>query len=204
MSLPANADSTGPIKIVAFGDSLTAGYLLPADKGFAPVLARVLKSRGHDVEIINAGVSGDTTAAGLERLAWAVPPNADAVIVELGANDALRGLSPQAARNNLDKILATLKAQKSDILISGMRAPRSLGDNYVNAFDPIFADLAQKYGAILHPFFLERIALKANLNLSDGIHPNEKGVEEIVADILPKVEELIARVKARRIIAKNG
>ncbi len=198
MAMPVIAAENAPLKIVALGDSLTAGYLLPADKAFPPVLARALKERGHAVEIINAGVSGDTTAAGLERLGWAVPQDADAVIVELGANDALRGLSATAARDNLDKILTALKAQKSEILLAGMHAPRNLGEAYVAAFDAMFAELAQKHDALLYPFFLERIALKANLNLADGIHPNEKGVEEIVAGILPKVEELIARVKAKR------
>jgi len=187
-----------PIKIVAFGDSLTAGYMLAEADAFPAKLQKALTGKGHNVEVVNAGVSGDTTAAGLDRIAWAVPPEADGVILELGANDALRGLDPAAARANLDKILATLKAQKAEVLIAGMRAPRNLPPSYVAAFDSIFPDLAQKHGALLYPFFIEKIVMNASLNLADGIHPNARGVEAIVADILPKVEELISRIEKRR------
>ncbi|MBV1696169.1 MAG: arylesterase [Hyphomicrobiales bacterium] len=191
-----------PVRIVAFGDSLTAGYLLPPGDSFPAQLERALKARGHRVEVANAGVSGDTTAAGRDRLAWSIPDDADAVILELGANDALRALDPKAARANLVAILDELKRRRLDVLIAGMRAPRNLGPEYVDAFDRIFPELAARYDALLYPFFLERIALKADLNLSDGIHPNARGVAEIVADILPQVEALIARVKARR--ARSG
>lgn len=187
-----------PIKIVAFGDSLTAGYMLPEQDAFPAKLQKALTAKGHDVEIVNAGVSGDTTAAGLDRIAWAVPTDADGVIVELGANDVLRGLDPAAARANLDKILATLTSQKAEVLVAGMRAPANLPPTYVTAFDAIYPDLARRYGALLYPFFIEKIAMNANLNLSDGMHPNAKGVDAIVADILPKVEELLARVEKKR------
>ncbi len=192
------ASPSKPIKIVAFGDSLTAGYMLAEADAFPAKLQKALTEKGHKVDVINAGVSGDTTAAGLDRIAWAVPADADGVIVELGANDALRGLDPAAARANLDKILATLKSQKAEVLIAGMRAPRNLTPSYVSEFDSIFPDLAAKYGALLYPFFIEKIAMNASLNLADGIHPNAKGVDAIVADILPKVEELIARIEKRR------
>jgi acyl-CoA thioesterase I len=188
-----------PIKIVAFGDSLTAGYRLPPSSAFPAVLAKALEARGHKVEILNAGVSGDTTAAGRERLAWSVPPETEAVIVELGANDALRGLDPVKARENLDWIVAQLKGQGAEILLAGMLAPRSLGEPYTKPFDSIFPDLAQKHSTLLYPFFLDAIALRPELNLDDGLHPNDKGVAAIVAAILPQAEALIARVKARRV-----
>ena len=193
-----------PITIVALGDSLSAGYQLPASKAFPVQLEAALKARGHAVVIINAGVSGDTTAAGLERLAWAVPPEADAVIVELGANDALRGLDPSQARANLDKILTQLSADKRDLLVAGMRAPTNLPAAYRDTFDRMFPELATKHGALLYPFFIEKTALQPKLNLADGIHPTAEGVALITADILPKVEELIARIKARRALKTGG
>ncbi len=183
------------IRIVAFGDSLTAGYRLAPAQAFPVRLEAKLKERGHDVAVANAGVSGDTTAAGLARLDWAIPDDADAVIVELGANDALRGLDPAQARRNLDTILQRLKAKGVAVLIAGMRAPRNYGPEYAEAFDRIFPELATQYDALLYPFFLDGIALDAALNLDDGIHPNARGVDVIVERILPKVEELIARAK---------
>ena len=187
-----------PITIVAFGDSLSAGYQLPLDKAFPVQLEAALKAKGHAVKVVNAGVSGDTTAAGLDRLAWAVPPEADAVIVELGANDALRGLNPKAARSNLDKILTTLAVDKKDLLVAGMRTPGNMPPVYRENFDRIFPDLAAKHGALLYPFFLEKVAMQPKLNLADGIHPTGDGIALIVADILPLVEKLIERVKVRR------
>jgi acyl-CoA thioesterase I len=198
------ADAPATIRIAAFGDSLSAGFQLPPDQSFPAQLDRTLKAKGHNVEVFNAAVSGDTTAAGLDRLAWAVPEETEAVILELGANDALRGLAPKAAHANLDTIIAKLKAQKAEILLAGMKAPRNLGAPYVEAFDAIFPDLAAKHGLLLHPFFVETIALKPEFNLADGMHPNPKGVAAIVADILPKVEELIERVKARRATRAKG
>ncbi len=185
------------IRIVAFGDSLTAGYRLAPDQAFPVRLAARLKAAGHDVAVANAGVSGDTTAGGLARLDWAVPDDTDAVILELGANDALRGLDPAAARKNLEAIITRLKAKGVDILLAGMHAPRNNGHAYVEAFDPIFPELAAKHDLMLYPFFLDGIALDASLNLDDGIHPNARGVDVIVERIMPKVEELIARVKKR-------
>jgi acyl-CoA thioesterase I len=194
----AQSAADKPIKMVAFGDSLTAGYQLPPNDAFPAVLARALEARGHKVEIINAGVSGDTTAAGRDRIAWAVPPETEAVILELGANDALRGLDPAKARENLDWMITTIKAQGADILLAGMVAPRSMGESYFKPFDMMYSALAEKHGLLLYPLFIEAIALKPSLNLADGLHPNAKGVTAIVASILPKAEELIARVKARR------
>ena len=193
-----------PIKLVAFGDSLSAGYQLAPSEAFPVVLAKALAARGHNVEVINAAVSGDTTSAGRERVAWAVPPDADGIILELGANDALRALDPAAAKNNLEAMIQGFQAQKADILLAGMFAPRSLGDTYTQAFDRIFPDLAAKYGLVLYPFFLEKTALQPRLSLPDGLHPNAKGIEAVVADILPKVEELLVRVQARRTAAAKG
>lgn len=189
---------SGPIRIVAFGDSLTAGYGLKPSEAFPTQLEKALKSKGHNVEVINAGVSGDTTAAGLQRFDWAFPENADAAIVALGANDALRGIDPAQARKNLDEILARLEARGVAVLLAGMKAPRNWGDGYVQKFDAIYPELAQKHDALLYPFFIEPVALRPELNLDDGMHPNRNGVAAMVAGILPKVEELIARVVARR------
>ena len=186
------------INIVAFGDSLTAGYRLAPDEAFPVRLEAKLKARGQDVAVANAGVSGDTTAAGRARLDWAVPDGTDAVILELGANDTLRGLPPDQARVNLDAMVTGLKAKGAAILLVGMQAPRSYGAEYADAFDRIFPELAAKHGLLLYPFFLDGIALDAKLNLDDGIHPNAGGVDVIVDGILPRVEELIARVKKKR------
>ncbi len=193
----AAADSAKPIRIVAYGDSLTAGYGLAPGDAFPVLLEKALKAKGHNVEVINAGVSGDTTAAGLERFDWAVPDGVDAAIVELGANDGLRGLPPAGARSNLDAILTKLKAKRIQVLVAGIPAPRNWGDAYVKAFDPMFAELAAKHGTLLYPFFLDGVALNSALSLPDGLHPNTKGVGIVVERILPKVEELIARVKSK-------
>jgi acyl-CoA thioesterase-1 len=191
-------DGAAPIKIVALGDSLTAGYMLQPSEAFPVQLQAALKAKGHDVEIVNAGVSGDTAAAGLERFDWAVPDGIAAAIVELGANDALRGIDPKQTRASLEGILDRLKARNIDVLLAGMRAPTNWGEDYRAAFDAIYPDLAQRHGSLLYPFFLDGVATDTKLNMGDGLHPTAAGVAEIVHRILPKVEELIARVRARR------
>jgi acyl-CoA thioesterase-1 len=195
------ADGGKPVRIVAFGDSLTAGLGLPPSEAFPAQLEKALKAKGHDVQIANAGVSGDTTAAGLERFDWAIPDDTEAVILELGANDALRGMDPNIARANLDKILTRLHDKNIEVLLTGMLAPKNWGAPYEDEFNVIYKDLAAKYGAILYPFFLEGVAVKADLNQSDGLHPTGKGVGVIVERIMPSVEQLISRVDARRLAA---
>lgn len=187
-----------PVRIVAFGDSLTAGYGLAREDAFPAKLAKALQAKGYDVAITNAGVSGDTTAAGLARLDWSVPQGTEAVILELGANDALRGVAPAIIRSNLDAIIARLRARHIEVLFAGMYAPRNLGPEYVAAFDRIYRDLANKYGLLLVPFFLDGVAGDASLNQPDGIHPTREGVEIIVQKILPPVEALIRRVRDRK------
>ena len=193
-----------PIRIVVFGDSLVAGFQLKSSEAFPAQLERALKARGQNVEVINAGVSGDTTAAGLDRLAWSIPDRADAVILELGANDALRGLDPGRAKANLDKIVGKLKAGGSEVLLAGMVAPPNMGTAYGQAFNGIYKELADKHGLLLYPFFLDGIALDSRFNQSDGLHPNGQGVAEITARILPAVEQLIERVRARQATVTKG
>lgn len=183
------------IVLVAFGDSLTAGYEIAPEASFPAQLEKALRAEGYRIKVVNAGVSGDTTAAGLARLDWSVPQEADAVIVELGANDALRGLPPDKARANLDAILTKLKQRGLPVLLAGMVAPRNMGPEYAEAFDSIYADLAEKHEVYIYPFFLEGIAGDKKLNLADGLHPNAKGVAVIVENIMPAVEDLIERVK---------
>ncbi|MCA0400854.1 MAG: arylesterase [Proteobacteria bacterium] len=178
-------------RIVTFGDSLSAGYQLGASDAFPIVLEAALKARGHNVVIENAGVSGDTASAGLERVDWSVAEGTDLVILELGANDALRGVDPAVTEKALDSILTRLAERKIRVLLAGMYAPRNNGEAYVKAFDAIYPRLAQKHGVPLYPFFLEGVQGKAELNLSDGIHPNPKGVRVIVERILPAVEALL-------------
>jgi acyl-CoA thioesterase-1 len=187
-----------PARIVAFGDSLTAGYRLQPSEAFPVQLQAALKAKGYDVEIANAGVSGDTAASGLERFDWAIPDGTDAVIVELGANDALRGVRPAETRKSLETILERLKARNIDVLLAGMRSLSNWGEDYRTAFDAIYPELAQQYGAVLYPFFLEGVVRDPKLNLDDGLHPTAAGIGTIVERIVPRVEELIARVKARR------
>jgi acyl-CoA thioesterase I len=194
----ATAGDARSLKIVAFGDSLTAGFRLPAKHAFPIKLERALKANGVDVEIANAGVSGDTTAAGLERLDWAVPDGTDGVILELGANDALRGLDPSKARANLEAIIRRIHAKGTAVFLVGMHAPRNLGTEYIAAFDPIFPDLAKAHGLPFYPFFLDKVALRPDLNLDDGMHPNPRGVDVIVASILPDIRRWLADLTKRK------
>lgn len=187
-----------PLRIVALGDSLTAGYGLPQSAAFPSVLERKLKERGHNVEIANAGVSGDTAAGGLQRVDWSVPDGTDGVILELGANDMLRGLDPDATKRSLDGIVTRLKARGIPVLLAGMYASRNLGNDYVQRFDAIYRDLAARHGLLLYPFFLDGIAGQRQLNLPDGLHPTAQGVEAIVQRILPTVESFLARLSASR------
>jgi acyl-CoA thioesterase-1 len=184
-------------KIVAFGDSLTSGYGVAASDAFPVKLQKALAAKGIKVDIVNAGVAGDTASGGLARLDWSVPAGTDAVILELGANDALRGVDPAVTRKALDEILERLKQRGIPVLLCGMYAPPNMGDEFVQTYRDMYPALAQRYGAILYPFFLDQVATKAELNQADGLHPNPKGVNRIVEDILPKVEELIARAQAK-------
>lgn len=193
-----DSSDAAPIRIVAFGDSLTAGYRLKPSEAFPVQLAAALKAKGYNVEVANAGVSGDTTAAGLARLDWSVPDGTEAVILELGANDALRGIAPNVTRTNLDAIVKKLRERKIEVLVAGMKAPKNFGDDYERQFEPIFVDLAEQYGALRYPFFLDGVVLDTKLNLDDGMHPTGEGVGVIVSRILPTVEQLIERVRAKR------
>jgi acyl-CoA thioesterase I len=186
-----------PLKLVAFGDSLTAGFGLPAQDAFPAKLQAALKAKGYDVTMVNAGVSGDTAAGGLQRLDWSVPEDADAVILELGANDALRGLDPALTEKALATILDRLAARHIPALLAGMKAPRNLGSDYTPKFDAIYPKLAANHPVVFYPFFLEGVAADPHLNQGDGLHPTAAGVEVIVQRITPKVEELIARARAR-------
>jgi acyl-CoA thioesterase-1 len=195
--LPASAQTRREVRIVALGDSLTAGYQLPPGDAFPVKLQTALRARGHQVAVENAGVSGDTSTGGLERLDWAIGDGVDAVILELGANDALRGIDPAITRRNLDEIIARLKARGIPVLLAGMLAPPNMGSAYGTAFNGVFPELAAKHGVLFHPFFLDGVAAVPGLNLGDGMHPNAKGVDVVVQGIMPKVEELIAQVRAR-------
>ena len=187
-SLPLRAETQ---TILALGDSLTAGLGLDPSKAFPAKLEAALKAKGHDVVVLNAGVSGDTAAQGAARLDWALTDDVDAVLVELGANDALRGLAPEQAKQALDGLLATLQQRKLPVLLLGMKAPPNLGPDYGAAFDAMFPDLAKQYGVALYPFFLDGVAADAKLNQADGMHPNPQGVDEIVKRVLPSVEALL-------------
>ena len=189
---------TAPVRIVAFGDSLTAGYGVANNAAFPVQLEKALRARQHTVEIANAGVSGDTASGGLARLDWSVPEGTEAVIVELGANDMLRGVDPSVTRRALDEILRRLHDRGIPILLCGMRAAPSLGPDYVQRFEAIFPELAKQYDALLYPFFLQDVATQRGLNQGDGVHPTAAGIEVIVRGILPLSEELIGRALARR------
>ncbi len=182
------------LRLVAFGDSLTAGYDLPQAAAFPVVLQQALRRDGYDVSVVNAGVSGDTAADGWARLEWSVQNGADGVILELGANDMLRGLDPGHTRAVLDRIIAALEARHIKVLIAGMLATPSLGAEYQRAFDRIFPELAAQHRTPLYPFFLQGVSGHPDLTLADGLHPNAAGVKTIVAGILPSVEAFVATI----------
>lgn len=199
----AGVAQAGAITIAALGDSLTQGYGLPPEDGFVPQLQSWLDDQGRDVTLINAGVSGDTTAGGLSRVAWTLTPEVDAMIVALGGNDLLRGIAPETARANLDGILSAAEAQAVQVLLVGVAAPTNYGPDYKQAFDAIYPDLAQKHDALLFPAFLDPLLAAApdratairDFIQGDGIHPNAQGVAVIVAAIGPTVLDLIERAE---------
>lgn len=183
------------IKLLVLGDSLTAGWGLARDDGFPRQLERALKAKNRPVRVIDAGVSGDTTAGGAARLEWALAESPQAAIVALGGNDGLRGLAPTATKANLEAIATGLEERGVKILVAGMKAPPNLGREYGAEFEAVFADVAKKHGARLYPFFLDGVAANPALNLADGIHPTAQGVAVMVERILPSVERLIASVE---------
>jgi acyl-CoA thioesterase-1 len=196
LALLAAPAQSRTLHLVALGDSLTAGLGLPPGQAFPEVLEKALRAKGYDVEVANAGVSGDTAEDGLARYDWSVPKGTDALIVELGANDMLRGLDPAGARAALATILSRAAAAHIPTLLAGMRAAPNLGADYDARFDAIYPDLARQFGVALYPFFLEGVAADPKLNQKDGLHPTHEGVERIVAAMLPAVETLLKGAKA--------
>ena len=188
---------TGPLRIMMLGDSLTAGYGVASRDALPARLEASLRDRGLDVRLINAGVSGDTTAGGLARLEWALADRPHAVVVALGANDALRAIDPDVTRTNLDRLLGALAERRLPALLAGMLAPRNLGAEYGERFDAIYPRLAERHGVLLYPFLLDGVATVAALNQADGLHPNAAGVEVIVERILPSVLCLVRRADHR-------
>jgi acyl-CoA thioesterase I len=183
------------ITLLALGDSLTAGLGLDPAQAFPTRLEAALKAKGHNIVVMNAGVSGDTASQGAARLDWALSDGVDGVLIELGANDALRGLPPEQAEQALDEILSKLKQRKLPVLLLGMKAPPNLGPDYGTKFDAIYPELAAKFGTALYPFYLDGVAADAKLNQADGMHPNAEGVNEIVKRLLPTVETFLSQMK---------
>jgi len=196
--MPVQGRAAQEIVLVTYGDSLSAGFGLKEKDAFPAQLEAALKKRGHKVRVVNSSVSGDTTAAGLKRFDWSFPKDADGAILELGANDAMRGLKPENARSNLDEMLKRMKAKGVEPLLTGMLAPRNMGVEYTTAFDGIYRDLAKKHGVLLYPFFLFDVVGKRELSLEDGLHPNPKGIAKIVEQIVPVVEKLLIRISQRK------
>jgi acyl-CoA thioesterase-1 len=194
---PASGE-TKPIKLVVLGDSLSAGLGLSASSAFPARLQKSLELKGIEVDIINAGVSGDTSSGGRDRLDWSVPEGTEAVILELGANDALRGTDPKVTRSALTDILTRLKARKIAVLLCGMLAPPNYGSDYSARFNAIYPELAKSFGVPLYPFFLEGVATDARLNQADGVHPTAEGVDVIVKNILPTVEAFLGTISGQR------
>jgi acyl-CoA thioesterase-1 len=186
-----SARAAEPVRILAFGDSLTAGYGLAAADGFTVQLQKALQTAGHNVEIINGGVSGDTSTGGLARLEWALSDNPAGVILELGANDGLRGIDPKLTKANLEKILGLLQQKDIPVLLTGMLAPPNFGQDYTAEFNAIFPALAEKHEIIFYPFFLDGVATKVELNQQDGMHPNPEGVAIVVERMMPAVLQLL-------------
>ena len=195
--MPATAPAK-PVKMVVLGDSLSAGLGLSAQAAFPARLQKALNDKGIKVDMTNAGVSGDTTSGGRDRLDWSIPEGTDAVILELGANDALRGIDPAVSRAALTDILTRLKARKIAVLLCGMQAPPNYGSDYAAKFNAIYPELAKSFGVPLYPFFLEGVAAEARLNQADGIHPTAEGVDIIVKNILPMVEALVGPISGQR------
>ena len=189
--------SQQPVDIVVFGDSLVAGYELGPGEDYPAKLQQALVAEGYDVSIANAGVSGDTTSGGLARVDWSVPDGTDGVILELGANDALRGLPPEKTAENLSAIIKQLQARDIDVLLMGMMAPPNMGADYGEAFNSIYGELAVEYGVSLYPFFLDGVTTHPDLQLSDGMHPNARGVDVMVEKTLPVVEDFISTIRGQ-------
>ncbi|HKY18504.1 MAG TPA: arylesterase [Rhizomicrobium sp.] len=185
--------AAAPVKILALGTSLTQGYGLPPGTEFTVQLQAALKREGIDAVVTNAGVSGDTSAGGRARLDWSLADRPDAVIVELGSNDMLRGIPPSETEKNLRAILIKLKAARIKVLLTGMQAQRNLGADYVKQFDAIYPRLAKEFGVLFYPFILDGVALNPKLNQADGMHPNPAGVKVMVARMLPYAKKLVAR-----------
>jgi len=187
-----------PIKMVVLGDSLSAGLGLSASAAFPERLEKSLKTKGIVVDMINAGVSGDTSSGGRDRLDWSVPEGTEAVILELGANDALRGIDPAVTRAALTDILTRLKARRIAVMLCGMVAPPNYGSDYSARFNAIYPELAKSFGVPLYPFFLEGVAADARLNQADGLHPTAEGVDVIVKNIMPTVEAFLGTISGQR------
>lgn len=185
------------LKLLALGTSLTQGFNLPPGTDYCAVLQAKLRAKGYDITVINAGVSGDTSDGGLARLDWLLEEPVDGVIVELGSNDALRAFDPAIPEKNIDAILTNLDGRKIPALLTGMKAPPNMGPDYVAKFDAIYPALAKKHGVLFYPFFLDGVAAQPKMNQADGMHPNEKGSQVIVKNILPYVEKLISQIQAK-------
>ncbi|MEM9106302.1 MAG: arylesterase [Pseudomonadota bacterium] len=193
-TVPGRAET---INIVGLGDSLMAGYELPPSDAFPVQLEAALRDKGHDVAIANAGVSGDTSTGGLARLDWSVPEGTDAVLLELGANDALRGISPEETRRNLDEMISRLKERGIAVLLIGILAPPNMGDSYAEQFNKIYPELSAEHDVPLYPFFLDGVALQPELDIGDGMHPNAKGVSVMVTRFLPFAEDLVRNMPVK-------
>ena len=194
----ASAQAKSPIKLVVLGDSLSAGLGLAGQDAFPMKLQKSLRDKGIAVDMVNAGVSGDTSSGGRDRLDWSVPEGTEGVIVELGANDALRGLDPDVTRAALGDIVARLKARGIAVMLCGMLAPPNYGSDYAARFNSIYPELSKKFDVQLYPFFLDGVAADAKLNQADGIHPTAAGVDIIVKNMMPTVEAFLGTISGQR------